>query len=218
MRTFTGFISAHAAAVATGILIASTVFARVLPQKQSPSAGAEVAPPPGVTIVVDGPLEPTFSSVNVSNSTSKQVNTQKEQVEPNDRKSIAGVNEIRTQEEVQKPLLIARRKSPEDSCVFTALMMSVRNQGRINCVSGSLTPTLSTGGFDVASVRVAQGAAREAQVCASGGICRAIGLVAGTDEQPATSTTRATVERRSFMGCVPLRCFDKMTGDEFVAA
>ncbi|PCE30775.1 copper resistance CopC family protein [Burkholderia ubonensis] len=89
MRTFNRLhFGARAAAVATGILIVSTALAHVFPQKQSPSAGAEVAAPPRVTIVFDGPLEPAFSSLNVSNSTGKQVNTAKAQVDPNDRKSI----------------------------------------------------------------------------------------------------------------------------------
>ncbi|ARM00257.1 copper resistance protein [Burkholderia pseudomallei] len=76
------------AVVATGILIAPAAFAHVFPQKQSPSAGAEVASPASVTIVFDGPLEPAFSSLNVSNSTGKQVNTAKAAIDPNDRKSI----------------------------------------------------------------------------------------------------------------------------------
>ena len=77
-----------AAAIATGILIPSAAFAHVFPQTQSPSAGAEVPPPENVTIVFDGPLEPAFSSLTVSNSTGKQVNAVKAQVDPNDRKSI----------------------------------------------------------------------------------------------------------------------------------
>ncbi|AZQ53771.1 copper resistance CopC family protein [Burkholderia cenocepacia] len=77
-----------AAAIAAGSLIASTAFAHVFPQHQSPSAGAEVTPPAGVQIEFDGPLEPAFSSLNVSNSNGKQVNTAKAEVDPNDRKSI----------------------------------------------------------------------------------------------------------------------------------
>ncbi|SIT51274.1 Copper resistance protein CopC [Paraburkholderia piptadeniae] len=76
------------AVVATGILIASAAFAHVFPQKQSPSAGVEVASPASVTIVFDGPLEPAFSSLNVSNSTGKQVNTAKAEIDANDRRSI----------------------------------------------------------------------------------------------------------------------------------
>ena len=78
----------HIACVAAGSLIASTAFAHVFPQKQSPSAGADVASPASVTIVFDGPLEPAFSSLTVSNSTGKQVNTAKGEVDPNDTKAI----------------------------------------------------------------------------------------------------------------------------------
>ncbi|ADG20916.1 copper resistance CopC family protein [Paraburkholderia atlantica] len=76
------------AAIATGVLIPSAAFAHVFPQTQSPSAGAEVPAPENVTVVFDGPLEPAFSSLTVSNSTGKQVNTAKAQVDPNDRKTI----------------------------------------------------------------------------------------------------------------------------------
>ncbi|WP_431823750.1 copper resistance CopC family protein [Burkholderia sp. F1] len=89
MRTFNRLHHcARAAAITAGILIASATFAHVFPQKQSPSAGAEVAAPAGVTIIFDGPLEPAFSSLNVSNSAGKQVNTAKAEVDPNDTKSI----------------------------------------------------------------------------------------------------------------------------------
>ena len=55
------------------------------------------------------------------------------------------IRAARLKEGSQKPFLIVWSESLTDSCALTALMMSVRNQGRINCVSGSLTPTLSTG-------------------------------------------------------------------------
>lgn len=74
-------------AIATGILSASSAFAHVFPQ--TPSAGADVAAPANVTIVLDGPLEPAFSSLTVSNSTGKQVNTAKSAIDPNDKKSIS---------------------------------------------------------------------------------------------------------------------------------
>ncbi|MFP3564603.1 copper resistance protein CopC [Paraburkholderia sp. SIMBA_030] len=76
------------AVIATGILLPAAAFAHVFPQKQSPSAGAEVSAPENVTVVFDGPLEPVFSALTVSNSTGKQVNTEKAQVDPNDKKSI----------------------------------------------------------------------------------------------------------------------------------
>jgi copper resistance protein C len=63
---------ARAAAVAMAILMPCVAFAHVFPQKQSPSAGAEVSAPASVTIVFDGPLEPAFSSVTVSTSAGKQ--------------------------------------------------------------------------------------------------------------------------------------------------
>jgi methionine-rich copper-binding protein CopC len=79
----------RAMAIATGILIASSAFAHVFPQTQSPSAGAEVAAPAKVTIVFDGPLEPAFSSLTVSNSTGKQMNAAKAEVDPNNKNSIS---------------------------------------------------------------------------------------------------------------------------------
>ncbi|KWA00101.1 copper resistance protein CopC [Burkholderia territorii] len=78
----------RAATIAIGILSASTAFAHVFPQKQSPSAGAEGVAPTTVAIEFDGPLEPAFSSLNVSNSNGKQMNTAKAEVDPNNRKSI----------------------------------------------------------------------------------------------------------------------------------
>lgn len=77
------------AAIVTGIVTASSVFAHVFPQVQTPSAGAEVAAPAKVTIVFDGPLEPAFSSLSVSNSTGKQVNAAKAEIDPNNKKSIS---------------------------------------------------------------------------------------------------------------------------------
>nr|WP_230684524.1 copper resistance protein CopC [Burkholderia cepacia] len=71
------------------ILTVSPAFAHVFPQTQTPSAGAEVAAPANVTIVFDGPLEPAFSSLTVSNSAGKQMNTAKAQVNPDNRKSIS---------------------------------------------------------------------------------------------------------------------------------
>ncbi|RQS23089.1 copper resistance protein CopC [Burkholderia sp. Bp8992] len=78
----------RSAAIATGILLASTAFAHVFPQKQSPSAGAEVVAPTRVAIEFDGPLEPAFSSLNVSNANGQQVNTAKAEVDPNNTKSM----------------------------------------------------------------------------------------------------------------------------------
>ncbi|KVF72490.1 copper resistance protein [Burkholderia sp. FL-7-2-10-S1-D7] len=80
---------ACAAAIATAILMPVVAFAHVFPQTQTPSAGAEVPAPAKVTIVFDGPLEPAFSSLTVSNSTDKPVNTAKAVIDQNDRKSIS---------------------------------------------------------------------------------------------------------------------------------
>ncbi|MBN3786778.1 copper resistance protein CopC [Burkholderia sp. Ac-20353] len=78
-----------AAAIVTGILTASSAFAHVFPQQQSPPAGAEVAAPANVTIVFDGPLEPAFSSLTVTNSAGTQVNTAKARIDPHNEKSIS---------------------------------------------------------------------------------------------------------------------------------
>jgi len=90
MRRFKRLLrGSRAAALVSCLLTVSPVFAHVFPQTQTPSAGAEVAAPTHVTIVFDGPLEPAFSSLAVSNSTGKQVNTAKAAIDPNDRKSIS---------------------------------------------------------------------------------------------------------------------------------
>jgi len=78
-----------AVAVVTAILMPCVTFAHVFPQTQTPSAGAEVSVPASVTIAFDGPLEPAFSSVSVSNSAGKQVTTAKAQVDPQNKKSIS---------------------------------------------------------------------------------------------------------------------------------
>jgi hypothetical protein len=80
---------ACAAAIATAILMPGVTFAHVFPQKQSPSAGAEVSAPASVAILFDGPLEPAFSSVTVSDSTGKQVSTAKAEVDPQNKRSIS---------------------------------------------------------------------------------------------------------------------------------
>lgn len=90
MKLFTRLLRNYGAAtVAAVMLMPSAAFAHVFPQTQSPSAGAEVPAPANVTIVFDGPLEPAFSSLTVSNSTGKQMNTAKAQVNPDNRKSIS---------------------------------------------------------------------------------------------------------------------------------
>lgn len=62
-------------------ITAGTAFAHVFPQKQEPGAGANVAAPSQVKITFDGPLEPAFSSLTVSDAAGKQVNTAKSAVD-----------------------------------------------------------------------------------------------------------------------------------------
>jgi methionine-rich copper-binding protein CopC len=64
------------------MLCASAAHAHVFPQKQEPGAGATVQAPAKVTIVFDGPLEPAFSSLNVTDAAGKQVTTAKATVDP----------------------------------------------------------------------------------------------------------------------------------------
>jgi copper resistance protein C len=56
-------------------------FAHVFPKTQQPGAGATVAAPSKVTITFDGPLEPAFSSLTVTDAAGKQVNTAKSVVD-----------------------------------------------------------------------------------------------------------------------------------------
>jgi hypothetical protein len=64
-----------------GLTLASVAFAHVFPQKQEPGAGATVAAPAQVRVIFDGPLEPAFSSLTVTDASGKQVNTQKATVD-----------------------------------------------------------------------------------------------------------------------------------------
>jgi hypothetical protein len=64
-----------------GFTLASVAFAHVFPQKQEPGAGTTVAAPAQVRVIFDGPLEPAFSSLTVTNASGKQVNTQKAAVD-----------------------------------------------------------------------------------------------------------------------------------------
>src|ERR1700743_3673602 len=60
-----------------GLAFASAAFAHVFPQKQEPGAGATVASPAQVRVIFDGPLEPSFSSLTVTDASGQQVSTQK---------------------------------------------------------------------------------------------------------------------------------------------
>ncbi|WP_233801644.1 copper resistance CopC family protein [Paraburkholderia sp. HP33-1] len=71
----------RAAALFAGLTLASAAFAHVFPQKQEPGAGASVAAPAQVKLTFDGPLEPAFSSLTVSDASGKQVSAQKSSVD-----------------------------------------------------------------------------------------------------------------------------------------
>jgi copper resistance protein C len=71
----------RAAALLAGITLASAAFAHVFPQKQEPGAGATVAAPSQVKVTFDGPLEPAFSSLTVTDASGKTVSTQKSAVD-----------------------------------------------------------------------------------------------------------------------------------------
>jgi methionine-rich copper-binding protein CopC len=71
----------RAATLLAGITLASAAFAHVFPQKQEPGAGTTVASPAQVKVTFDGPLEPAFSSLTVTDASGKQVSTQKSAVD-----------------------------------------------------------------------------------------------------------------------------------------
>jgi copper resistance protein C len=75
---------ASATLLLAGLVLASTAFAHVFPQKQEPGAGATVASPAAVKITFDGPLEPAFSSLTVTDAAGKQMNTAKAAVDAHD--------------------------------------------------------------------------------------------------------------------------------------
>jgi hypothetical protein len=68
----TRFGAALALSLALGPLSA---LGHVFPQKQQPGAGSTVDAPAQVVITFDGPLEPAFSSLTVTDAAGKQVNT-----------------------------------------------------------------------------------------------------------------------------------------------
>ena len=65
----------------TGMIAWAAACAHVFPQKQEPGAGATVAAPQRIRIVFDGPLEPAFTTLTVTDATGKQVNTEKSKVD-----------------------------------------------------------------------------------------------------------------------------------------
>ncbi|MFM0741983.1 copper resistance protein CopC [Paraburkholderia xenovorans] len=81
--------AANLSLLVAGLALSTAVFAHVFPQKQEPGAGATVASPAQVRIVFDGPLEPAFSSLTVTDASGKQVNTEKSAVDAQQRAAIA---------------------------------------------------------------------------------------------------------------------------------
>jgi copper resistance protein C len=77
-------VAAKLTALAAGFALAGAAFAHVFPQKQEPGAGKTVASPPQVRVIFDGPLEPAFSSLMVTDASGKQVTTQKASVDPHE--------------------------------------------------------------------------------------------------------------------------------------
>ncbi|SOE87049.1 Copper-binding protein CopC (methionine-rich) [Burkholderia sp. YR290] len=81
MRTVSGLIF--------GFFLSGVAFAHVFPRNQVPAAGATVASPTEVRIIFDGPLEPAFSSLTVSDGSGKQVNTAKAAVDMQHHEAIS---------------------------------------------------------------------------------------------------------------------------------
>ena len=59
------------AALVAGLTLAGAAVAHVFPQKQEPGAGATVTSPAQVRVIFDGPLEPAFSSLTVTDASGK---------------------------------------------------------------------------------------------------------------------------------------------------
>ncbi|MBB5503797.1 copper resistance CopC family protein [Paraburkholderia atlantica] len=74
-------LAMRVAALIAGVTLASAALAHVFPQKQEPGAGASVAAPAQVKVTFDGPLEPAFSSLSVTDASGRQVGTQKSSVD-----------------------------------------------------------------------------------------------------------------------------------------
>ncbi|HZZ14141.1 MAG TPA: copper resistance protein CopC [Paraburkholderia sp.] len=72
-----------------GLVFTSAAFAHVFPQKQAPGAGATVASPAQIKVTFDGPLEPAFSTLTVTDAQGKPVSTQKSAVDTHDPATIA---------------------------------------------------------------------------------------------------------------------------------
>jgi methionine-rich copper-binding protein CopC len=75
-------ITTKLAVFGIALAFAGLAFAHVFPKKQEPGAGVTVAAPPAVKITFDGPLEPAFSTLTVTDANGKQVNTAKAGFDP----------------------------------------------------------------------------------------------------------------------------------------
>ena len=88
MKDFFGYVGLRSTAKLTtlvaGVALAGAAWAHVFPQKQEPGAGATVTSPAQVRVIFDGPLEPAFSSLTVTDASGKQVNTEKSAVDQHD--------------------------------------------------------------------------------------------------------------------------------------
>jgi copper resistance protein C len=73
---------ARLAAALTGLCCASAALAHVFPQHQEPGAGTTALSPPEVRITFDGPLEPAFSTLTVTDASGKRATTAKGAVDP----------------------------------------------------------------------------------------------------------------------------------------
>ncbi|MCA3935016.1 MAG: copper resistance protein CopC, partial [Burkholderia sp.] len=88
------FIHSIRRACAVTMIVASAIAptaasAHVFPQSQTPSAGADVSSPANVTITFNGPLEPAFSGLTISDASGKTVSREKATVAPNDARTIS---------------------------------------------------------------------------------------------------------------------------------
>jgi methionine-rich copper-binding protein CopC len=81
LNFFDGHGARRVMVMIAGLVFASAAFAHVFPQKQEPGAGATVASPAQVRVTFDGPLEPAFSSLTVTDASGKQVNIGKSSVD-----------------------------------------------------------------------------------------------------------------------------------------
>ncbi len=75
-------LAARLAVFGAALAVSGAAFAHVFPKKQEPGAGATVPSPAQIRILFDGPLEPSFSTLTVTDAGGKQVNTDKAAVDP----------------------------------------------------------------------------------------------------------------------------------------